>query len=133
MSPAANKEVLRESKRLSIGVGAQDRIVVARNRHRDVTASFAPQGLSEVAGTVQHADNHRSVIQRAIKDHVPTERQAARPRHELVASPPHQRVRGEQLAVLLQSLDELSSIARTIARDEVAYFDKIALGILAEE
>jgi len=82
---------------------------------------------------VQYPHDLHPVIQRAIKDHITTKWDAAQPRYKLIASAAHQRVRGEQLAVLFHSLHQLGTVARIIAGDEVANFDDIALGMLAED
>jgi len=90
------------------------------------------QGPPQIAGSVQHTDDFRTVIQRTIKDDIPTEGQAAQPWHKLIAGPAHKRMRGAQLTMLLYSLNEPSRVDRIVARYEVANFDEIALGALRE-
>src|SRR6266436_1706864 len=64
------------------------------------SASPTLQGPPQIAGSVQHTDDFRPVIQRTIKDDVPTEGQAAQPWHKLIAGPAHKRMCGEQLTML---------------------------------
>ncbi len=81
---------------------------------------------------MQHTDDFRPVIQSTIKDDISTEGQAAQPWHKLIAGPAHKRMCGEQLTMLLYSLNEPSSVGRIVARYEVANFDEIALGAIRE-
>jgi len=90
------------------------------------------QGPPQIAGSVQHTDDFRPVIQRTIKNDVSTEGQAAQPWYKLIAGPAHKRMHGEQLTTLLYSLNEPRGVGRIVARYEVANFDEIALGALRE-
>lgn len=90
-------------------------------------SSPALQGAPKITGAVQHTDDFRPVVQRAIKDDISPEGQAAQPWHELIAGPAQKRVCGEQFAMLLHALNEPRGDRRIVARNEVADFDKIAL------
>ena len=81
---------------------------------------------------MQHTNDFRPVIQRAVKDDISPEGQAAQPWHEFIAGPAQKRVCGEQLAMLLHPLNEPRGDRRIFARNEVADFYKIALRALGE-
>jgi coproporphyrinogen III oxidase len=90
------------------------------------------QCAPQITGCVQHTDDFNPVIQRPIKDDIPTEGRAAQPWHKRVANPAHKRVCGEEFAMLLQPLDELRGVGGIVARYKIADVDEITFGTLRE-
>jgi hypothetical protein len=68
---------------------------------------------------MQHAGNLHAVINRAVEDHIPAERNAVQACDEFIARSADQRVQGEPIALGFQPLHEPGRVGRTGARDEV--------------
>ena len=81
---------------------------------------------------MQNANDHYSVLDHAIEDHVPTIWQATQLWAKVLTGAAHERMRCQHATTLFNRRHEASGIGRVIASNKVADFDEIALGMLGE-